>query len=35
MEENQKYFFAICAWPNLPVRAKILSRFQLEGKNDV
>ena len=29
------YFFAICTWPNWPVRAKILSRFQFEGKTDV
>ena len=35
MEENQKYFFVICTWPNSPVRAKILSRFQFEGKNNV
>ena len=27
--------FAIYTWPNSPVRAKILSRFQFEGKNDV
>ena len=33
MEENRKYFF--CTWSNSPVRAKILSRFQFEGKNDV
>ena len=35
MEENRKYFFAICTWPNSPVRAKILSRFQFVGKNNV
>ena len=35
MEENQKYFFAICTWPNWPFRAKFLSRFQFEGKTDV
>ena len=35
MEENQKYiFFAMSTWPNSPVRAKILSSFQYEGKND-
>ena len=35
MEENQNYFFTICAWPNWHVRAKILPRFQFEGKTDV
>ena len=35
MEENKKNFFAKCTWPNSPVRAKFLSRFQLEGKKDV
>ena len=25
----------ICTWPNWPVRAKILSRFQFEGKTDI
>ena len=35
MEENQTYFFAICTWPNSRVRAKQISRFQFEGKNDV
>ena len=29
------YFFAICNWPNSPVRAKVLPRFLFEGKNDV
>ena len=24
-----------CTWPNGPVRAKILPRFQFEGKTDV
>ena len=33
--KSEKIFFAICTWPNSPVRAKILSRFQFEGKNDV
>ena len=28
-------FFAICTLPNSPVRAKVLSRFQFEGKNEV
>ena len=28
-------FFAIWTWPNQPVRAKKLSRFQIEGKNHV
>ena len=27
--------FAICTWPNSSVRAKILSKFQFEGKNHV
>ena len=27
--------FSICTWPHSPVRAKILSRFQFEGKNAV
>ena len=35
MKEFQKYFFTIFTWPNGPVRAKILPRFQLEGKTDV
>ena len=35
MEENRKYFFAICTWPNSPVRANFLSRFQFDGKNNV
>ena len=34
MEENWIFFFAICTWPNSPVRAKNLSRFQFDGKND-
>ena len=29
MEENRNFIFAIFTWP---VRAKILSRFQFEGK---
>ena len=28
-------FFTICTWPNRPVGAKNLSRFQFEGKTDV
>ena len=28
-------FFTICIWPNWPIRAKILPRFQFEGKTDV
>ena len=36
MEENWKYFvFTICTWPNWPVKAKKLLRFQFEGKTDV
>ena len=31
----ENILFAICTWPNSPVRAKILSRFQFKGKNDV
>ena len=27
--------FTICTWPNRPVRAKFLPRFQFEGKTDV
>ena len=27
--------FTICTWPNGPVRAKILQRFQFEGKTNV
>ena len=27
--------FTICTWPNGHVRAKILPRFQFEGKTDV
>ena len=30
-----RFFFTICTWPNGPVRAKILPRFQFEGKIDV
>ena len=33
--KSQIFFFAICTWPNWPVTAKILSRFQFEGKTDV
>ena len=32
---NLDNFFAICTWPNSPVRAKNLSRLQFEGKNDL
>ena len=28
-------FFTVCTWPNRPVGAKILPRFQIEGKTDV
>ena len=28
-------FFTVCTWPNWPVGAKILPRFQFEGKTDV
>ena len=35
MEENQKYFFCHMYLTYSPVRAKILSRFQFEGKTDV
>ena len=28
-------FFTICTWSNRPVGAKILPRFQIEGKTDV
>ena len=28
-------YFTICTWPNGPVRANILLRFQFEGKTDV
>ena len=31
MEEN-RFFFTICNWPNGPVKAIILPRFQFEGK---
>jgi hypothetical protein len=29
------FFFVKCTLPNSPVRAKVLSRFQFEGKNNV
>ena len=32
---KSEFFFATCTWPNSPVKAKNLSRFQFEGKNDV
>ena len=36
MEKIRNIFFTLlCTWPNGPVRAKILPRFQFEGKTDV
>ena len=35
MEENWIYFFATYTWPNWPVRAISLLRFQFEGETDV
>ena len=32
---RNSFFLPYCTWPNSPVRAKILSGLQFEGKNDV
>ena len=33
--KSEIFFFTICAWPNWPIGAKILPRFQFEVKTDV